>query len=109
MPFKDHFSQQASDYAKYRPHYPPALFEYLAVLAPAREQAWDCATGNGQAALGLAPYFARVHATDASARQIEQAIPHKRIAYHVAAAERSGIASHSVDLVTVAQALHWFH
>ncbi|MDZ7343288.1 MAG: SAM-dependent methyltransferase, partial [candidate division KSB1 bacterium] len=68
MTFKDHFSTQAVDYAKYRPHYPAAMFEYLATLPPERQTAWDCATGNGQAALGLTPHFERVIATDASAR-----------------------------------------
>ncbi|MGH7493946.1 MAG: class I SAM-dependent methyltransferase [bacterium] len=108
MSFKDHFSQLANEYAKYRPHYSAALFEYLAALAPARETAWDCATGNGQAALGLAPYFARILATDASAQQITRAVPHERIEYRVAVAEHTDIGSHSVDLITVAQALHWF-
>ncbi len=109
MSFKDHFSQQADAYAKYRPHYPRALFEYLASLPPAHDTAWDCATGNGQAALGLAPHFAAVIATDASAQQITQALPHEKIAYQVAPAERTNIPPHSVDLITVAQALHWFH
>ncbi len=108
MPFKDHFSSQASTYAKYRPHYPAELFEYLAALAPARDTAWDCATGNGQAALGLAPHFRSVIATDASASQIAQATPHERIAYHIAAAEDTNISASSVDLITVAQSLHWF-
>ena len=70
MPFKDHFSTQAADYAKYRPHYPPALFEYLASIAPAKKVAWDCGTGNGQAALGLALHFEMVIATDPSEKQI---------------------------------------
>ena len=108
MSFKDHFSQQAHEYAKYRPRYPAALFEYLAALASARETAWDCATGNGQAALGLAPYFKRVLATDASAQQIGQAVAHERVEYRVAVAEHTDINSRSVDLITVAQALHWF-
>ena len=107
--FKDHFSSHATDYAKYRPHYPAVLFEYLASLANAHETAWDCATGNGQAALGLAPYFQQVVATDPSAQQIDNAIRHEKVSYRVAPAEDSGIPSHSIDLITVAQALHWFH
>src|SRR5262245_44204049 len=91
MSFKDHFSQQANAYAKYRPLYSADLFEYLAALAPARDTAWDCATGNGQAAIGLALYFARVLATDASAQQIAQATPHERVEYRVAVAERTDI------------------
>ncbi len=106
--FKDHFSRQADSYAKYRPHYPPELFEYLASVAPGRELAWDCGTGNGQAALGLAPYFSRVVATDASAEQLSNAFQHEKVAYRMAPAEDSGLDAASVDLITVAQALHWF-
>lgn len=105
--FRDHFSQAASEYAAFRPRYPAALFEALAARAPGRRLAWDCATGSGQAALGLADHFDRVVATDASTAQIGAALPHPRVEYRVAPAERSGLAAGSVDLVTVAQALHW--
>lgn len=105
--FKDHFSCHAGEYAKYRPDYPEELFAHLASLAPAREQAWDAGTGSGQAA-GLAAHFARVFATDASAEQIKRAEPHVRVTYAVEPAERTSLIDNSVDLVTVAQALHWF-
>src|SRR3954454_11842179 len=107
-PFKDHFSGHADGYGAFRPTYPPALFEYLATMAPGHELAWDCATGNGQAAVGLAPSFRSVLATDASARQIDQSRPHERVRYVVAPADRAPTPDGSVDLVTVAQALHWF-
>jgi len=108
MQFADYFSQISANYARYRPTYPPALYEYLAGLAPARDSAWDCATGSGQAALGLAQHFAQVIATDASASQIANAQPHPRVLYRVAPAEHSGLDDRSLDLVSVAQALHWF-
>jgi ubiquinone/menaquinone biosynthesis C-methylase UbiE len=69
---------------------------------------WDCATGNGQAAMALAEVFERVIATDASETQIGNAEEHPRVEYRVAPAEESGIESNSLDLITVAQALHWF-
>jgi SAM-dependent methyltransferase len=106
--FKDHFSGQAEDYAKFRPRYPEELFRYLATIAPGKQLAWDCATGNGQAAVELAELFARVIATDASEKQVAKAEPHRRVDYRIAAAESSGLDAHSCDLVTVAQALHWF-
>jgi SAM-dependent methyltransferase len=84
------------------------LFAFLATLPRAREQAWDCATGNGQAAIPLAEYFTQVVATDVSASQIGNAGHHPRVEYRVAPAHASGIPSHSADLVNVAQALHWF-
>ena len=108
MQFKDYFSTRSNDYAKYRPRYPQSLFEYLSSVAAQHERAWDCATGNGQAALGLTPFFEQVIATDASESQLESAIQHEKITYRVASAERIDIEAASVDLVTVAQALHWF-
>ncbi|HET7922676.1 MAG TPA: class I SAM-dependent methyltransferase [Gammaproteobacteria bacterium] len=106
--FKDHFSGHAAAYAEARPGYPETLFSQLATLAPAHDQAWDCGTGNGQAAVALAAHFARVIATDASAEQIGSAFPNARVTYRVAPAEHAGLPDHSVDLVTVAQAAHWF-
>src|SRR6059036_4241657 len=108
MTFKDHFSSQAADYAKFRPGYPQELFDYLASIAPTRRLAWDCGTGNGQAAVGLASVFDRVIATDASENQIANAEQHVRVEYHVAPAENSGIESETIDMIMVAQALHWF-
>jgi SAM-dependent methyltransferase len=107
MSFKDHFSGHAAAYAVFRPTYPDALFAALAAHAPARRRAWDCATGSGQAALGLAAWFERVVATDASAGQLAAAAPHPRIDYVQARAEACGLAAATVDAVTVAQALHW--
>ena len=106
--FKEHFSKQAADYATFRPRYPQKLFDYLGSIAPSRQLAWDCATGNGQAAVGLASVFDRVVATDASEKQIANAQLHRTIEYRVASAENSGIGSETIDLIMVAQALHWF-
>lgn len=106
-PASDHFSGVAAAYAEFRPRYPDALFSFLAALAPGRDLAWDCATGSGQAAVGLAAHFVRVVATDLSVEQVAHAEGHPRVAYAVAPAERSGLGAGSADLVTVAQALHW--
>jgi SAM-dependent methyltransferase len=106
--FKDHFSKQAADYAIFRPGYPRELFDYLGTTAPGRCLAWDCGTGNGQAAVGLASVFDRVIATDASKKQISNVEPNGGVEYRVASAENSGIPSGTVDLIMVAQALHWF-
>jgi SAM-dependent methyltransferase len=108
QPFTDHFAAVSASYADFRPTYPKALFAWLAALSPRHELAWDCACGNGQASIDLAEHFAQVVATDASAAQVAAAAPHPRIAYRVAPAEASGLPAASVDLVTVAQALHWF-
>ena len=106
--FKDYFSASAAEYATFRPRYPSALFDFVSSIPLRRRVAWDCATGSGQAAVPLAEYFERVIATDASREQIQHATPHPRVSYGVALADASGLAQASVDLVTVAQALHWF-
>ena len=106
--FADHFSNRAADYALYRPDYPEALFEFLAGQAPHVRLSWDCATGSGQAAVGLARHFQMVVATDASAAQIRSASRHPAVRYAVAAAERAPLAAGSAAAVTAAQALHWF-
>jgi SAM-dependent methyltransferase len=107
MAFVDHFGAVSSQYAEFRPSYPEQLFAWLAEVAPGRRLAWDCATGTGQAAHGLAPHFDRVVATDASLGQIARARPGPGVEFYVADAAASGLAPGSVDLVTVAQALHW--
>ncbi|KEF42859.1 MAG: SAM-dependent methyltransferase [Cyanobium sp. CACIAM 14] len=106
--FQDHFAVVAGGYARFRPSYPAALFAWLASLAPSRQRAWDCATGSGQSALALARHFQLVLATDASAAQLAQAQPHPRVRYRQATAEQPGLEERSIDLITVAQALHWF-
>ena len=104
--FTDHFSSHAQAYARYRPRYPAALFHYLAMRSPGTRLAWDCGTGNGQAAVGLAERFARVLATDPSAAQIASAQRHPRVEYRVAMYD-TGSRWGARKLVTAAQALHW--
>ncbi|MBI2353785.1 MAG: class I SAM-dependent methyltransferase [Deltaproteobacteria bacterium] len=106
--FKDHFSGHADAYTRYRPSYPPQMFAWLAGLTKGHDLAWDCGCGNGQAAVAIAPYYRLVIATDPSPQQIEHALPHEGVRYSVAPAEESGIAGATVDLIVVAQALHWF-
>lgn len=107
-PFADHFSDVSTGYAAFRPSYPAALFDALVDIAPSCALAWDCGAGTGQATVQLAQRFAAVVGTDASAKQIEQAVPHPRVTYRVAPAHDSGLSDASVGLITVAQALHWF-
>lgn len=107
-PFKDHFSAQSGVYQKYRPDYPPALFAWLASVAPARRLAIDVATGNGQAAVGLAAYFDHVVATEPSAAQLAEARGHPRVDYRKEPAESISVEAGSAELVIAAQAAHWF-
>ena len=107
MAFHDHFSGHAAAYAQARPTYPPALFAWLAAQCLRRARAWDAGCGNGQASVALAPHFDSVFASDPSATQIDAATRHARVRYAVEPAEASTLDAASIDLVTVAQALHW--
>lgn len=102
------FGKQATNYAKGRPGYPPALYQWIAENSPASTRVWDIGTGSGQAARALTDYFDSVYATDISAEQIAVAAPHPQISYHAAPAQVSGLGDDSVDCMTVATALHWF-
>ena len=106
--FKDHFSNHADLYLRYRPLYPANLYTFLSSLTKHHTLAWDCGSGNGQAAIGLAAFYNQVVATDASEQQISNSLPHDKIKYKVEKAEHTSFESHSVDIVTIANALHWF-
>ena len=108
MPALDRFSTQAADYARYRIDYPTELYDWLLPQVESRERAWDCATGNGQVAVVLADSFVRVDATDLSEKQLAQAAPRANINYQTATAERTSFPDQRFDLITVAQAVHWF-
>lgn len=106
---KDLFSGMASCYAQFRPDYPEELFTYIAQYSTAHQTAWDCGTGNGQAAIHLARHFKQVIATDISVQQLQRAIAHPQVQYQPGSAENSGLPDHSVNCICAAQAAHWFH
>jgi SAM-dependent methyltransferase len=108
MTFADHFSTIATQYATYRPHYPPVLAAELAVRCEHRDLAWDAGCGNGQLSGALASHFARVIATDPAQAQLDAAEPHASVEYRCVPAEASTLPDASVDLAVAAQAAHWF-
>ena len=105
---KDKFSQQANIYAKFRPEYPSVLYDFILKNTENCEVVWDCATGNGQAAKVLAQYFEKVYATDISQKQIDNAAQADNIKYSISPAEKTPFEDNTFDLITVAQAAHWF-
>lgn len=105
---KDNFSTRSDNYAKYRPQYPSSLFDFLNSIVSGKENAWDCGTGNGQVAIRLADSFSTVWASDLSQAQIDQAFQTPNIRYSVKRAEKTNFPNQFFDLVTVAQAIHWF-
>lgn len=106
--FKDLFSDKSKDYKNFRPTYPSQLFDYLADLVNEHELAIDIGTGNGQAATELTRHFNKVLATDPSAQQISEATSHPKIEFSVGTAEKINAPDESANLITVAQAFHWF-
>jgi len=106
---KDLFSEDSSNYAKFRPGYPDALFDYLLPLVENKQTAHDCGTGNGQVAINLAEHFNDVYATDISEKQLAEAEQKINVHYSVQAAESTTFESNQFDLITVAQAVHWFN
>ncbi|KTC74702.1 biotin biosynthesis protein BioC [Legionella birminghamensis] len=109
MTDRNHFDSNSEQYREYRPQYPDSLYTFLLEKTPQHNTVWDCATGNGQAALPWINRFKHIIATDISQSQLDQAFQSAAIEYRCCPAENSGIDAHSVDLITVAQALHWFN
>jgi hypothetical protein len=105
---KDIFSKQSDYYARFRPEYPEELYQTIFKETDRFNQAWDCATGNGQVARKLSLTFSKVEATDISENQISRAVRRPNIEYRISKAEKSPFPDQSFDLITVGQALHWF-
>ena len=105
---KDLFSNRSGDYRKFRPEYPIGFLDEIISLCHGRTQAWDCGTGNGQVAATLSRSFEFVKATDISVSQLENAFQAENIVYSVSRAEQTEFGPNSFDLITVAQAVHWF-
>jgi len=105
---KDLFSNQANAYAQYRPGYPIELFKYIISFVENKITAWDCATGNGQAAAVLSGYFEKVIATDISKAQLQNVVQQNNITYELSPAEKTPFPDNSFDLITIATAYHWF-
>ncbi|WP_421762766.1 class I SAM-dependent methyltransferase [Ekhidna sp.] len=105
---KDNFSTQSDDYAKFRPVYSKELINYLISLTKNQEVCWDCGTGNGQLAVALSDTFRQVKATDISQNQLDNATKRPNIEYSKQPAEQTNFPDQYFDLITVAQAAHWF-
>jgi len=106
---KDNFSKVSQRYAQFRPQYPKEIFDYLSSIVTNHDVAWDAATGNGQVARGLSSNFKMVEATDISEKQIQHAFQADNIHYSVEPAEHTSFPNDKFDLITIGQAIHWFH
>lgn len=102
------FTQGGRAYASYRPKYPPQLSDFLASLVSTKNIVVDVGCGSGQLTALLAQHFKQVFAFDPSVEQIRYAEPGANISYQCALAESLPLASGCANLITVAQAAHWF-
>ncbi|GAB2229066.1 hypothetical protein Droror1_Dr00023201 [Drosera rotundifolia] len=109
------FDKQADLYVDARPDYPKQWYKWLADRTNGHSLAWDAGTGNGQAAIEVAEHYEQVIATDVSQSQLQRAVHHPRVKYQhtpLSVSEDDMVkllgGENSVDLITVAQAVHWF-
>lgn len=102
------FVAEGERYNEYRPTYPPEIYSFLFSVASGRNLAWDVGCGGGQVAQVLAQSFKQVIATERSEAQLKNAAFAPNIEYRVEVAEKCSLEDHSVDLITVGEAMHWF-
>ncbi len=107
------FSRRVGDYARYRPSFPDALVRELAtkILTPASRAA-DIGSGTGIFSRQLAPYVDTLYCVEPNREMREHSVgylsgcPNVRVID--GSAEATGLPDASVDVVTAAQAFHWF-
>jgi SAM-dependent methyltransferase len=108
--FQPRFGHAAEAFQRYRPDYPPELFEriFTAIPADRRQRAIDLGAGTGKATRALLPQFREVIAVEPDpgmAAKLKEDLPAAIV--HNTTAEDFSQQPSTVDLVTVANALHW--
>jgi ubiquinone/menaquinone biosynthesis C-methylase UbiE len=99
-------------YARARPYIHPtavARFRSFAHVAAPLSRALDVACGTGQSTVLLTEIAERVTGIDPSADMLRHALKHPRVEYVQSVAERTPFSDGQFNLITVAQAFHWFH
>ncbi|HEY6867510.1 MAG TPA: class I SAM-dependent methyltransferase [Candidatus Eisenbacteria bacterium] len=103
------FTDRAGDYARFRPDYPAAAVDaILGGLAAADPVAADVGAGTGILTALIAARGVRVIAVEPNAAMRAAAPPDPRVEWRDGTAEGTGLPPACVDLVTCAQAFHWF-
>ncbi|PVD31650.1 hypothetical protein C0Q70_07067 [Pomacea canaliculata] len=107
------WSKIATAYAKYRPTYGKEVFDTIINFCKETNDslslAIDVGCGSGQSTIPLAKDFDKVIGIDVSVKQIENAPENlPNVSFRTGLAEDlSFLSDGTVDLVTVAQTLHW--
>ena len=109
------FDAWAADYDRYRPGYPPELFTTIAdrLVLPKHPRVVDLGAGTGRASLAMAEIGWRVTAVEPGKPMLDVLRGRASdegllVATRQASAEETGLDAGSADLVTAAQAFHWF-
>lgn len=109
----ENFTGKAKAYAKGRPGYPEAAVEAISRLAPSNAVYADIGAGTGKFTLKLAESGFSVFAIEPNADMREQLAitlkPFPNVKIVDGTDEATTLPDHSVDILTVAHALHWFN
>jgi SAM-dependent methyltransferase len=106
------FGDRAENYAKYRPGYPDEMLAYLGTLIPPGAIVADIGSGTGILTRELLDHGYEVHAVEPNEPMRQEA--DRALSGHPGfhsvngTAESTGLEARSIDLVTCAQAFHWF-
>jgi SAM-dependent methyltransferase len=107
---RDRFSEAAEDYAKYRPDYPDELVvacaQYAGLVAGALVVDIGCGTGISSRRFTRHGY--RVTGVDPNAAMLKKARDAGQAEYMRGDAADTGLPDGTADLITCAQAMHWF-
>jgi SAM-dependent methyltransferase len=110
--FQPRFGPAAGEFQRYRPDYPPELYDRILARVPQkrRGRAMDIGAGTGIVTRNLFPHFREVIAVEPDAQmaaKLAELCPQAVI--RIVSAEECEQAPESVDLITIANAMHWMH
>ena len=106
------FTGKSEAYAKARPGYPQEAIDYIASLIPADAIIADIGAGTGKFTEPLAQKGYKIFAIEPNLDMREQLViamkPYFNVETLSGTAEATTLPNQSVDVITCAQALHWF-
>ena len=106
------FSNKADNYAKGRPDYPVAVVDFIKTLIDEQPIIADIGAGTGKFTKLIADLGYQVFAVEPNQDMFNQLqitvadVPNAKTV--LATSEATTLADQSIDIITVAQALHWF-
>jgi len=110
---KTRFSNRVENYVKYRPSYPKGAIQYLIDLGITnKSDVADIGSGTGILSHLLIENVNKLYAIEPNNEMrlaAESSLKnHDNFISIIASAEKTSLATNSIDFITVAQAFHWF-